>query len=166
MALMDIDAVEWWSFELVREALVDAVVLWQRSPKAGHAPMRSCWPVDLMVRSFERDGDYDARGGLDSASEVTVRPLPLSRGEVDQRDRVSGWMMLVPVEADRRLLGVCLEFHARGYTQLPWAKIMRELGVKRGKDGLAKRYRASLRAIAEGLNAAEMRGLNVSRGSM
>lgn len=163
MALMDVDAVEWWTFDLVREALVEAVELWQRSPRAGHAPMRSCWPTDLMVGEW---GDYDARGGIDSAVEVTPRPLPLSRAEVDQRDRVSGWMQLVPGEADRRLLGVCLAFHARGYTQLPWAKIMRVLGLTRGKDGLAKRYRAALRAIAEGLNGAEMRGLNVSRGSM
>lgn len=163
MAMMDIDAVEWWTFDLVREALVEAVELWQRSPRAGHAPMRSCWPVDLMVGE---GGDYDARGGLDSAVEVVPRPLPLSRAEVDQRDRVSGWLMLVPAEADRRLLGVCLSFHARGYTALPWSRIMLALGVSRGKDGLAKRYRAALRAIAEGLNSAEFRGSSVSRGSM
>lgn len=161
MSLMDIEAVEWWTFELVREALVEAAVLWQRSPKAGHAPMRSAWPVDLMVREV---WEYDARGGLDSASEVVVRPVPLSRAEVDQRDRVSGWMMLVPSDDDRRLLGVCLAFHARGYVQLPWAKIMRALGVKRGKDGLAKRYRAALRAIAVGLNSPDFCASNVSRG--
>lgn len=163
MALMDIDAVEWWTFELVREALVEATALWRRSPRAGHAPMRSCWPVDLMIGE---QWDYDARGGLDSAVEVAPRPLPLSRAEVDQRDRVTEWMMLVPAATDRRLLAACLAFHAQGYIQLPWAKIMRVMGVTRGKDGLAKRYRAALRSIAEGLNAAEFRGSGVSRGSM
>lgn len=166
MALMDIDAVEWWSFDLVREALVEATVLWRRSPGAGRWPFASDGPWHLMSRDVNA-GDYDARGGFETSSEVGLRPLPLSRAEVDQRDRVTEWMMLVPSEADRRLLAICLDHHARGWQQLPWNdRIMPMLGVKRGKDGLAKRYRAALRAIAEGLNAAEMRGFNVSRGSM
>jgi hypothetical protein len=165
VALMDIDAVDWWTFDLVREALVEATVLWRRSPGEGRWPFASDGPWHLMSRDVQA-GDYDARGGFDSSSDVAVRPLPLSREEVDRRDAVSEWMMMVPAAADRRLLAVCLEFHARGYTQLPWAKIMRWMGVRRGKDGLQKRYRAALRAIAEGLNAAEFCERNVSRGGM
>lgn len=165
MALMDIEAVEWWTFDLVREALIEATVLWRRSPGEGRWPFASDGPWHMMTREVSK-GDYDARGGLDVANEVTVRPLPLSREEVDRRDMVSEWMMLVPAAADRRLLAVCLTFHAQGYTQLPWAKIMRWMGVSRGKDGIAKRYRGALRAIAEGLNAADFCGSNVSRGSM
>lgn len=165
MALMDIEAVEWWTFDLVREALVEATVLWRRSPGEGRWPFASDGPWHLMSRDVAA-GDYDARGGFNSSSDVAVRALPLSREECDQRDAVSEWMMLVPAAADRRLLAVCLEFHARGYQQLPWAKIMRFMGVARGKDGLAKRYRSALRAIAEGLNAAEIRERKVSRGGM
>lgn len=162
---MDIEAVEWWTFELVREALIETTLLWRRSPGSGRWPFASDGPWHLMSRDSQA-GDYDARGGFDTSSDVAVRPLPLSRDDVDQRDAVSEWMMLVPAAADRRLLAVCLDFHARGYTQLPWSKIMPFMGVSRGKDGLAKRYRAALRAIAEGLNAAEIRKRNVSRGGM
>lgn len=165
MALMNIDAVEWWSFDLVREALVEATVLWRRSPGSGRWPFASDGPWHLMSRETQA-GDYDARGGLDVSSDPLLRPLPLSREEVARRDAVSEWLMLVPSPDDRRLLAACLEFHARGYTQLPWERVMRVLGVRRGKDGLQKRYRASLRAIAEGLNTAEIRKRNVSRGGM
>lgn len=165
MALMDIEAVDWWTFDLVREALVEAAVLWRRSPGGGRWPFASDGPWHMMSREADK-GDYDARGGFDSSSDVAVRPLPLSRDEVERRDMVTEWVMMVPDADDRRLLAACLSFHARGYEQLPWAKIMMAMGVRRGKDGLAKRYRAALRAIAEGLNRSELRGSNVSRGSM
>lgn len=163
MALMDIEAIDWWTFDLVREALVEAAVLWRRSPGEGRWPFASDGPWHLMSRDVQ--SDYDARGG--DLSEVVLRPLPLSRAEVDWRDRVTEWLMLVPSEGDRRLLGVCLDHHARGWQQLPWTnRIMPMLGVKRGKAGLQKRYRSALRAIAEGLNTAEIGGFSVSRGSM
>jgi hypothetical protein len=161
MSLMDIEAVEWWTFELVREALVEAAVLWRRSPGEGRWPFASDGPWHLMSRDAQ--SDYDARGG--DLTEVKLRPLPLSRAEVDWRDQVTAWLMLVPSEADRRLLGICLDHHARGWKQLPWSdRIMPALGVKRGKAGLQKRYRSALRAIAEGLNSADFCALNVSRG--
>ncbi len=159
---MDIDAVEWWSFDLVREALVETTVLWRRSPGGGRWPFAADGPWHLMSRDVQ--SDYDARGG--DLSEVALRPLPLSREEVARRDMVSEWLMLIPAAADRRLLATCLEFHARGYEQLPWSRIMPMMGLSRGKDGLQKRYRASLRAIAEGLNSADFCKRNVSRGGM
>lgn len=166
MALMDIDAVDWWTFDLVREALVEAAMLWRRSPGSGRWPFASDGPWHLMSRDVNA-GDYDARGGFDTSSDVAVRPLPLSRAEVDQRDRVTEWLMLLRSEEDRRLLAICLDHHARGWKQLPWVdRIMPMLGMRRGKDGLAKRYRAALRAIAEALNAAEIRERNVSREGM
>lgn len=163
MALMDIDAVEWWTFDLVREALVETIVLWRRSPGQGRWPFASDGPWHLMSREAEK-GDYDARGGLDVSTEPALRPLPLSRDEVARRDAVSEWLMMVPAAADRRLLGICLNFHARGYEQLPWARVMRVFGVSRGKDGLQKRYRSALRAIAERLNSSDFCASNVSRG--
>ncbi len=162
MALMEIEAVEWWSFDLVREALVETTVLWRRSPGEGRWPFAADGPWHLMSRDAQ--SDYDARGG--DLTEPVLRPLPLSPEECDRRDTVSEWLMLVPAAADRRLLATCLEFHARGYTQLPWSRIVPMMGLARGKDGLQKRYRRALRAIAEGLNSADFRKRNVSRGGM
>ena len=73
MALMDIDAVEWWTFDLVREALVETIVLWRRSPGQGRWPFASDGPWHLMSREAEK-GDYDARGGLDVSTEPALRP--------------------------------------------------------------------------------------------
>lgn len=150
MALIDIDAVEWWTYDLVREALIEAMALWHRSPGDGRWPFATDGPWHLMSRDLQ--ADYDARGGFDSSSAVELRPLPLSRAEVDWRDRVSHWILLVPDPSDRRLLSVCLDFHARGYQRLPWARIMRRLRLFRGKDGVRRRYRAALGAIASSLN--------------
>jgi hypothetical protein len=165
MALMDIGAEGRWDWVQVRAALVRARLLWDRSPGDGRWPFASDGPWHLMSREAEA-GDYDARGGFDTSSDVPVRPLPLTREEVGARDAVDRWLALVPAEADRRLLIVCIAYHARGYRQLPWGRIMREVGAARGKGGLAKRYRAALCAIADALNAAEIRERNMSRGGM
>lgn len=165
MALMDIDAVDWWTFDLVREALVETAVLWRRSPGGGRWPFASDGPWHLMSRDAQA-GDYDARGGFDTSSDVAVRPLPLGQDEVARRDVVSEWIRIVPTEADRRLLGVCIEFYARGYRQLPWGRIKRHMGLERGQAGLRKRFERAVGAIAESLNAAEKRERNVSRGGM
>lgn len=165
MALMDIEAVEWWTFDLVREALVEAALLWRRSPGSGRWPFASDGPWHLMSRDVHA-GDYDARGGFDSSSDVAVRPLPLSRVEVERRDAVSEWIGMVPKEEDRRLLALCCEFYARGFAQLPWRRIKRVMGVERGEAGLRKRFERAVGAIAMSLNSAEIRKGNVSRGGM
>lgn len=163
MALMDIDAVEWWTFDLVREALVETAVLWRRSPGGGRWPFASDGPWHLMSREAF---DYDARGGFDTSSDVALRPLPLDQDEVAWRDLVSEWIMIVPAADDRRLLALCLDFYARGYRQLPWRRIKRAMGIAHGEAGLRKRFERAVGAIAQGLNAAENRERNVSRGGM
>jgi len=165
MALMDIDEVEWWTFDLVREALVEASVLWRRSPGSGRWPFASDGPWHLMTRETSA-GDYDARGGFDASSDVAVRALPLSVEEVERRDMVSEWLRLVPKAEDRRLVAVCCEIYASGTKQLPWGRIKRVMGVERGEGGLRKRFERAVGAIAMGLNAAELRARNVSRGGI
>lgn len=165
MALMDIDAVEWWTFDLVREALVEAAELWRRTPGEGRWPFAADGPYHLMSRDGAA-GDYDARGGFGSSSDVTVRPLPLGTEECDRRDVVSEWLRFINKDEDRRLVGICCVHYATGRKQLPWDRIMREMGVNHGKDGLRKRFDRAIGAIAEGLNTAETQERNVSRGGM
>ncbi|MFN3351320.1 hypothetical protein [Pseudorhodoplanes sp.] len=195
MALMDIDAVEWWEHDQVREALIEAVLLWRRTPGDGRWPFASDGPWHLMSRDLQ--ADYDARGG--DLGEVVPRPLPLSRAEVAWRDRVTDWMMLVgaldiaelhrqlasaapsrraylerrirkrekQAQADRRLLAICLDYHARGWERLPWKRrIMPALGLRRGQAGLERRYSKALREIAEALNTPDFCASNLSRGIM
>lgn len=165
MALIDIDVVEWWTFDLVREVLVEAAELWRRTPGEGRWPFAGDGPWHLMSRDGAA-GDYDARGGFDTSSGVAVRPLPLGTEECDRRDEVSEWLRFIPEAADRRLVAVCCSFYASGSKQLPWSKIMRVLGVQRGKDGLRKRFERAIGAIATGLNAAGNQSGNVSRGGI
>lgn len=165
MALIDVDAVEWWTFDLVRDVLVETAGLWARSPGVGRSPFATDGPWALMLREAAA-GDYDARGGFDGSSAVSLRPLPLSREDVERRDRVSEWVLLVPDPFDRRLMAACLAWYARGYKALPWRRIMRQLGVERGQEGLKKRWRKAVSAIAVALNTAEKLGSSVSRGQM
>lgn len=165
MALMDFDTVEWWSFDLVREALLEAAALWGRSPGDGRWPFAADGPWHLMSRDASA-GDYDARGGFDTSSDVAVRPLPLGREEVARRDAVSEWLGHVADPFDRRLIAAACGWYARGYAQVPWRRVKRQMGVDRGEAGLRKRFERAVGAIAMALNAAEIRGSNVSRGPM
>lgn len=162
---IDLHNVSWWTFDMVREVLVEAMTLWLRSPGDGRWPFASDGPWHLMTRELMA-GDYDARGGFDSSADVELRPLPLDREDVERRDEISEWLLLVPDAFDRRLLAECLMWYARGYRQLPWQKIRRQMGVARGQYGLQKKFQRAIRAIAEGLNAAENLGSSMSRGQM
>ena len=67
--MMDIESVEWWTFDLVREALVEVLDMWRRSPGDGRSPFATDGPWHLMTRETDA-GDYDARGGFGSSSDV------------------------------------------------------------------------------------------------
>jgi hypothetical protein len=147
---------EWWTWEMVRDELVEVAVLWWRSP-GGRGP---AYATDGPWRQMTRDqavGDYDARGGDGTSSDVAIRPLPLSCSEVDRRDRVSAWLGHVPVSDDRRLLVMAIGQLATGRSNVSWKRIRRAMGIAHGEFGLRKRYERSITAIAEALNAAEKR---------
>ena len=154
--MLDLESVDWWTFDLVRQALTETIELWRRSPGDGRSPFATDGPWHLMTRS-DAAGDYDARGGFDTSSDVAMRPLPLSRAEVGQRDQVSEWLRHVGKPEDARLVVLACSYYARGYQQVPWRKIRRRMGVDRGEFGLRKRFERAVGAIAEALNAAEIR---------
>lgn len=150
--MIDLDAVDWWSFDLVREAMTEAVALWRRSPGEGRSPYATDGPWHLMQREVGA-GDYDARGGFDVSSDVALRPLPLGRAEVAQRDRVSEWLVHIGKPEDRRLVVLACQYYAAGYQQVPWRKIKHRLGVPRGEFGLRKRFERAMLAVVEALNS-------------
>jgi len=165
VVLADLAEVTWWTFDLVRGQLVEAMRLWHRSPGGGRWPFASDGPWHLMTRE-QMAGDYDARGGFDGSSDVRLRPLPLTREEVARRDAVSEWLRFVPAARDRTLLVLCCHYYARGHRCLPWSRIRRRMMVKRGEGGLRKRFERAVFAIAKALNAAENGGSGMSRGQM
>ena len=145
-----------WTFAAVRDALVETVVLWRRSPGDGVWPFASDGPWHLMVREIAK-GDYDARGGDGTSSDVTLRPLPLTRDEVAVRDARSAWLLHIPAADDRRLVIMALATLATGRQRIPWRQIKRRMGVAFGEDGLRRRYERAITAICERLNGAEIR---------
>lgn len=147
---------EWWTFELVRDALVDASDLWWRSPGGVGAAYANDGPWRLMLREGNH-GDYDARGGDGVSSDVPLRPLPLSTVEVARRDRVSDWLGLIDSPDDRRIVVAAIGHLARGRSRVPWRQIKHQLGIRFGEDGLRKRFERALSAIAVSLNTAGKR---------
>lgn len=146
----------WWTFDLVREELVEVTRLWWRSPGSGSSPYAGDGPWELLLRD-EAAGDYDARGGFDTSSDVVLRPRPLSREEVARRDAGSEWLRFIDKADDRRLVVLCCTFYASGYRQVPWRKVKRRMGVERGEAGLRKRFERAVSAVAQALNGAEIR---------
>jgi hypothetical protein len=147
-----IEAPVFWTFDMVEAALIEAHDLWRRSPRAGHAPLKSCWPNEMLQRID--GGDHDGRGGDMIAPEP--RPLPLSRAEVAQRDRVSEWLGLIPGEINRRIVVLAVAQLASGRSQVSWRKVQRRLRIERGRGALARRYDRALGAICAGLNYPEV----------
>jgi len=146
----------WWTFEAVRDALVDAAALWARSPGGGRWPFASDGPWHLMTRERSA-GDYDARGGDGVSSDVPLKPLPLSCEEVARRDAVSEWLRAIEKPEDRRLVIMACDYLARGYSRVPWGKIKRRMGVAFGKDGLRRRHDRAISEVSKALNAGVLR---------
>ena len=137
-----------WTFALVETALIEAHDLWRRSPRAGHRPLKSCWPNEMLQRID--GGDHDARGGDMVAPEP--RALPLSRDEVAQRDAVSEWLGFIPGAMNRRIVVLAVGQLASGRTQVSWRRVQRRLRVERGRGVCSERYNAAVHAICTGLN--------------
>ncbi len=141
-----------WTFETVKDALVEAAELWRRSPGGGTSPFATDGPWQQMTREA---WEYDARGG--DMEEAPIRPLPLTRAQIARRDRVSEWLGHIESEEDRRLVVVAVGYLQRGHKRVPWRKIKHRMRIRFGEDGLRKRFERALSAICNALNAAEKR---------
>lgn len=139
------------TFDLVEEALIDAMLLWRRAPdreRAWHT-VRSLWP----------DTRESEHWTLALGGELTIRPedkpeprpLPLTRDEVAEMNRVGEWLGLVP-EQDRKVVVLAVLALASGKTRVPWSRLLKPMGLKRGAGALAQRYERAVGYLTMRLN--------------
>lgn len=144
-----------WTFDMVQERLVEAIIICWRNPdrERGWQRLRSAWPDVLREVSA---GDYDARCGDLSSSDVSIRPASLTRAEVAEMDEAFGWLDAVPAK-DRKLVGLAIVQLARGQREVSWLRMLRPMGLARGSDGLRMRYGRAIAGIAGRLNGGNPR---------
>jgi hypothetical protein len=134
----------YWSFEEVEERLIEAALLWQRSPGGGKWPFAGDAPWHLADRELY---------GPDVDKDEPMRPLPLIRAEIGRRDEASAWLVHA-AENNRRLVCLVLMEKARNGGRVSWVRIRKTMGIPYGNEGLRRRYERSITAIAKALTKA------------
>lgn len=139
------------SFEDVEERLVQAMLVMTRlsDREAGWLRVKACWPD--IVREREA-GDFDAYGYLGKSSDIEIKPIPATRRDIAEMEEAFGWV-LAAKEGDRRLIALAISALARGEKRVPWAKLMRPMGLKLGQHGLRKRYERAMHLVTKAANA-------------
>ncbi len=134
------------TFDDVEERLVEAMITCWRTPdrERGWLRVKSNWPEALRELSA---GDYDARGGDGTSSDVELRSASQTRAEVEEMEEAFGWLKAVS-EEDRRLVALVVTQLARGRREISWLRLLKRMGQEHGADGLRKRYGRAIAAIA------------------
>jgi hypothetical protein len=137
-------------FADVEDRLVEALrTCWRYADRErGWQRIRSAWP------EISRDvlaGDYDARGGDGTSSDVALRSASMTRRDVAEMEQAFGWLDGIdPV--DRKLIGLAINQLARGAREVSWLKLLPVMGLPRGSDGLRMRYGRAVEAICHAAN--------------
>jgi hypothetical protein len=153
---------DFWTFAAVEERLVEAMLLWRRSPGGGRWPFAGDGPWALITRRVRmaegmiKGMDITRLLQDDDDAETSQwlgreRRGALTRDEVARRDEASEWLRLVP-ERDRALVVTVLGLLARGVKRVPWMQLKAMFGVTFGAFGLQQRYNRAIAAVAKGLN--------------
>ena len=96
-------------------------------------------------------GDYDARGGDASSSDVAIRSAAMTRREVAEMEEAFGWTSVLKAR-DRKLVGLVVSLLARGRREVAWSELLRPMGLTIGAHGLRKRYSRAITAICNAKN--------------
>ena len=133
------------TFAEVEDRLVEAMLTCWRYPdrERGWQRIRSAWP-EITRDVFA--GDYDARGGDGSSSDVALRAASQTRAEVAEMEEAFRWLEAIAPE-DRKLVGLAIVQLARGKREVSWADLLGRMGLERGADGLRMRYGRAINAI-------------------
>ncbi|MDK8186710.1 hypothetical protein [Sphingomonas zeae] len=150
-----------WTFDMVQDRLVEAMVTCWRGGDRERAwlHVRSAWPE---IQRDRNAGDYDARGGEASSSEVALRSASLTRVEVAEMEEAFAWVGRLSV-VDRKVLAVAIGQLASGKREVDWGRVLRKLDQATGRDGLRMRYARAIASICEVLNGGNPRALRVNR---
>lgn len=146
--MIDTPDAEMWTYEMVETRLVEALLCARRvsDREAGWLRLRAWWP-DVVRATWL--GDYGG-DGVDGASAVRVRPLPLTREQIAQMRETEGWLGRYLDEDARRLVLLALGFLAAG-RRIGWLRIGRATRVRVSAEALRRRYIEALARIACGL---------------
>ncbi len=147
---------EFWTFDMVQERLVEAMITCWRHPdrERGWQRVRSAWPDILREVSA---GDYDARGADLASSDVEIRPASLTRIEVGEMEEAFGWTDMLALD-DRKLVGMVVTELAKGQREVKWRRLLVRMGLQRGAEGLRKRYGRAINAICVAKNGGNALG--------
>jgi hypothetical protein len=131
------------SFDDVQDRLVEAMLTCWRYPdrERGWQTLRSAWP------EISRDvwaGDYDARGG--DGTSAALRPASQTRVEIAEMEEAFGWLDAIAPD-DRKLVGLAIRQLARGKREVSWSRLLPDMGMTRGSDGLRMRYGRAITSI-------------------
>jgi hypothetical protein len=158
---------DFWTFEAVRERLIEALMLWKRSPGGGKWPFAKDAPWHLMTRRtrlmtadykagrelqlhLQREDDEEAKRweGRDSRG-------PLSRDEIARRDEATEWLTWMAEDA-RRVVILALAQLASGREAIDWRRVKASLsandGSEIGNKGVYRRYSRAITGVAVRLN--------------
>lgn len=138
------------TFDHVQDRLVEALLTCWRYPdrERGWQALRCAWP------EISRDvwaGDYDARGGDGTSSDVALRPAAQTRADIAEMEEAFGWLGGIASD-DRKLVGLAIRDLARGRREVAWSKLKAAMGVQRGSDGLRMRYGRAIASICNAVN--------------
>lgn len=140
---------DFWDFDALEARLVEAMQFMRRLPReGGGSPFASDGPWHLIVKEW---WDWDAH------EDKPLLNVPLTPEQIGRMDEALAWLEWIPAADDRRLVGMALRNLASGRKSVPWTKLLKAMGVKRGAHALRKRYARALTCICNRLNGAEMR---------
>lgn len=149
------------SIEELEESLVAVHALWRRTPGAGRWPFAGDGPWHLAQGEVgDIKGDYsETLVETGTGKSMQVRKVesrepraPLSAAEVDERDRVTGWLQSVRDPQLRRCLWEASAALARGEGRVPWQAIALWIGWKRTPNALKQAYARTLAGVVCELN--------------
>jgi hypothetical protein len=151
-----------WTFAAVEERLVEAMLLWRRSPGGGSWPFAGDAPWHLMTRKTRiseaglKGMDVQRRLQDEDAEEAKRmegrdRRGPLTRDDVARRDEATEWLGWVQPD-NRKVVILALVQRASGRTNIDWAFIKSAIGADIGNKGVYRRYTTSITAVVKRLN--------------
>jgi len=135
----------------IEARLVEAIRVFDALQGGGRAwASDGPWYLSRLTNAeaWARDVEHLALG--EALDRVVRAPRP-DRDMIDRAEEATGWLHHV-VECDRRLVLLVVQSFAAGRARAPWSKIMRMMGLKRGRFGLARRYAKAMNDLARTLN--------------